>query len=205
MISVIGKTERIRSSSHLRSNAVAMPVFSRQRFQRIRAGNIIIEVLEVGATLLKLEITAPQGHRILCGEKKLWPEQTMFRGDMELEEAAAKKADITHAELLAKSSPTALIDIRNPQKPTKLILERKKFEMIKIGPDIVVQVFQTDKLGRIGIEGIDRTEIELLNVSPERTATEMVRRRDATNRHRQWVANGGPERLNAKRQERKAA
>lgn len=184
---------------------MAMPVFSRQRIQRIRAGNIMIEVLEVGATLLKLEITAPQGHRILCSEKKLWPNQTMFRGDMELEEAAAKKAGITHAELLAKSSPAALADIRNPQKLTKLILERRKFEMIKIGPDIVVQVFQTDKLGRIGIEGINRTEIELLGVSPERTATETMRRRDAANRHRQWVAHDGPQRLQTKRRERQVA
>lgn len=184
---------------------MAMPVFSRQRLQRIRAGNIIIEVLEVGATLLRLEITAPQGHRILCGEKKLWPEQTMFRTEQELEEAAAKKAGVTHAELLSKSNAAALADIHNPEKPTKLILERKKFEVIKIGPDIVVQVFRTDKLGRIGIEGIDRAEIELLDVSPERTATEAMRRRDAADRHRQWVEYGGPKRLQEKRRNRQAA
>ena len=187
----------------------SMPGFSRQRFQRIKVGpNVTIEVLETGSTITKLEITAPQGWRILRGERKLWDKQTMFRDGDELERAAAKKLGIAPEELVERTHPDKLADIRDPDKLTKLIIERKQFESVKIGPYIYVQLLRASKTCRMGIErshAAMEMEITQLDISDERRMTEMMRAREAAQRHARWVANGGPERLRAEREEQRKA
>lgn len=183
---------------------MAMPAFSRRRFQRIAVGpNVMIEVLETGRTIVKIEITAPQGWRILRGERELWKGQTMLRSSEELEQAAAKKLEMTHEQLLERTSPVKLADIRNVEKPTKLIIERVRYEAVKIGPNIYVQVFRAGKTCLMGIECAQGMEIRELDISDDRRATELVRQRTAALRHRQWVENGGPGRLHAARMEKK--
>ena len=134
-----------------------MLFIARRKFERVAVGAFVIEVLETENKRTKIEIAGAAKHRILRGELKLNPDETMVR-----------------------------TDVPDPEKITKLNLWRGKGQTIKIGADMVIMIGRTGKRPTIGIQAPPEWRVTRLGVSEERLATEVVRERQKTTNRETW-------------------